>query len=176
MPWMLIGLVVVVLVVLGLLGAVAAALPKGEEKHESVLMYAACGPLLSEAELAFYPVLVDAARAGAEPCLVMCKVRLGDLIRPEKGLDRSAATSLRNRANQKHVDFVVVRAADFGVVAAVELDDASHRQKKRRERDAYVDAALGAAGIRVAHVPWGRGHSLEDVAGRLWSRWQNQSG
>lgn len=105
----------------------------------------------------------------------MCKVRLGDLVRPRKGVDKgrkpgsaSRATTLRNKVNQKHVDFVVVRASDFGVVAAVELDDSSHQRAKVKERDGFVDGALESAGVRLVRVKWGRGYDLEAVAGVLW--------
>lgn len=182
MSWGLIGLVLVLFFVCGVLTLLLALMPGGRGRgsgrsvgksgadvgERADLRYVGCGSLLTEAERGFYPVLVEAARAGAEPCLVMCKVRVGDLIRPAEGLDRSAATGLRNRANQKHVDFVVVRASDFGVVAAVELDDASHRQKGRRERDAFLEGAMAAAGVRLVRVPWARAYGLEDVVGRVW--------
>lgn len=98
----------------------------------------------------------------------MCKVRLGDLIRPRKGLDNSERAKHANRIERKHVDFVVVRASDFGVVAAVELDDSSHQRAKAKERDAFKNGALEAAGVRVVRVKWGRGYDLEAVAGVLW--------
>jgi hypothetical protein len=51
----------------------------------------------------------------------------------------------------------------------VELDDSSHRREKVKERDAFVNGALEAAGVRVARVKWGRGYDLEAVSNRLWS-------
>jgi hypothetical protein len=159
------GILIVALVLLERL------LPKGKGKKPAALEYEACGALLTAAEAAFYPVLVEAAKAGPQGCLVMCKVRLGDLVKPKRGLDRSRSTTLRNRANQKHVDFVVVRASDFGVVAAVELDDSSHQRAKVKERDGFVDGALEAAGVRVVRVKWGRGYDLEAVAGVLSGAW-----
>ena len=62
---------------------------------------------------------------------------------------------------------MVVRASDFGVVAALELDDSSHQRAKVKERDGFVDGALEAAGVRVVRVKWGRGYDLEAVAGVL---------
>ncbi len=162
------ALIVVLGILIGALIALEWFIPKGKGKKPVALEYEACGPLLTPAEAAFYPVLAEAAKAGPEACLVMCKVRLGDLVKPRRGLDRSRSTTLRNRANQKHVDFVVVRASDFGVVAAVELDDSSHQRAKVKERDGFVDGALEAAGVRVVRVvrvKWGRGYDLAAVAG-----------
>lgn len=155
----MVGVLVVLVVAAAALGRLGS---KGEGTKPVALEYEACGALLTAAEAAFYPVLAEAAKAGPEGCLVMCKVRLGDLIRPRKGLDKdrkpgsaSRATGLRNRANQKHVDFVVVRASDFGVVAAVELDDSSHQRAKAKERDAFVNGALEAAGVRMVRASGG---------------------
>lgn len=167
MGW-IVALVVVVALLVGAVLVLERVMPKGSGKKSGGLEYEACGPLLTAAEAAFYPVLIEAAKAGPEACLVMSKVRLRDLIQPKKGLDRSRWQSLHNRACQKHVDFVVVRASDFGVVAAVELDDSSHQRKDRKERDGFVDGALEAAGVRVVRVKWGRGYDLEKVAGVLW--------
>lgn len=64
---------------------------------------------------------------------------------------RSHAT--RNRFSQKIADFVVCTPA-FDVAAVIELDDASHRTKRRT--DAERDAMLTNAGlhiIRYANIP-----------------------
>lgn len=167
MGW-IVALVVVVALLVGSLLILERVMPKGSGNKSGGHEYEACGPLLTAAEAAFYPVLAEAAMAGPEACLVMCKVRLGDLIRPRKGLDSSSRATHANKIDRKHVDFVVVRASDFGVVAAVELDDSSHQRKDRKERDGFVDGALEAAGVRVVRVKWGRGYDLEKVAGMLW--------
>jgi very-short-patch-repair endonuclease len=35
----------------------------------------------------------------------------------------------------------------------IELDDASHEEESRRDRDTFVDAALTAAGLPILHIP-----------------------
>ena len=55
--------------------------------------------------------------------------------------------TLHNRISQKSIDFLVC-LKDFTVVAAVELDDSSHRF----ERDAARDQLLESAGIEVLRV------------------------
>lgn len=163
MMWVGVGLFVAVLVVLFVLAE--KFLP---QKKQAGLEYVLRGPLLTKAEAAFYPVLVEAVKAGPEACVVMCKVRLGDVIRPRTGLEKSERTTRANKVDRKHLDFVVVRASDFGVVMGVELDDSSHRREKVKERDAFVDAAMASAGLRVVRVKWGRGYGLEKVAAALW--------
>lgn len=159
-------------VVIGALGILVKVLESGKEgegaKKPTELAYVSTGALLTDAERAFYPVLVQAAEAGRAGTLVMCKVRLGDLIEPKRGLDRSKSTSLRNRANQKHIDFVLVEPETFGVIACVELDDSSHGRQDRQSRDRFVDGALEAAGVRLVRIRAARGYSLVEVAEGVW--------
>ena len=179
MVWVGLGVLIAVLLVLWVLAE--RFLP---QQKKAGLEYVVRGPLLTKAEAAFYPVLVEAVKAGPRPdplrpsgtspagageeLVVMCKVRLGDVIRPRSGLDNSGRTTHANKVDRKHLDFVVVRASDFGVVMGVELDDSSHQRAKVKERDAFVDAAMASAGLRVVRVKWGRGYDLEKVAGVLW--------
>lgn len=106
--------------------------------------------LFSAAERSFFGVLEQAV---AGEYRLFGKVRLRDLIQPARGFSRSWQATLRNRVQQKHVDFVLCHPQSLAVVAVVELDDASHRQQERLERDGFVDAALASAGIPVLHFP-----------------------
>lgn len=49
--------------------------------------------------------------------------------------------------SQWHVDVVIVERRSFGIVAAVELDDASHLRPERRRRDILLEEVLRQAGI-----------------------------
>lgn len=92
--------------------------------------------LFSPAERSFFGVLEQAV---AGEFRVIGKVRLGDLIQPAKRLTPKRRTILRNRVQQKHVDFVLCCPDSLSVVAAVELDDVSHRRRARADRDVFVD-------------------------------------
>lgn len=168
MTWVFVLLGAIAALLIVCVKALEARISAKRARGEVRLQYELAGPLLSEAEAKFYGVLREAALAGPEACVVACKVRLRDVIQPLRGLDRSRWQTLHNRACQKHLDFVVVRASDFGVLAAVELDDASHQRRDRRERDAFVDAAMSAAGVRVLRVRCRSGYVLEEVARALW--------
>lgn len=128
--------------------------------------------LLSGAELEFFQALQGVLKHPTEPgglaqALVMCCVRLGDLVFVEKGTDRSLATSTRNRINQKHVDFVLVEPESLRVMLAIELDDATHRRRDRAARDELVDRALESAGVPLLRWPAravGQGYPREELA------------
>ncbi|MED8912295.1 DUF2726 domain-containing protein [Escherichia coli] len=49
--------------------------------------------------------------------------------------------------SQWHVDVVIVERRSFSIVAAVELDDASHLRPERRRRDILLEEVLRQAGI-----------------------------
>lgn len=74
---------------------------------------------------------------------VLAQVSFGAL------LDAKSRTT-RNTFDRKMADFVVCDAA-FQVLAIVELDDSSHRNKA--ERDNQRDSMLQAAGYRVVRYP-----------------------
>ena len=102
--------------------------------------------LLSKGELAFYQALRPALPAGV---LVSFKVRLSDIINCAGDAWRQGYGA---KISQKHLDFVVVDAETTAVRGVIELDDRTHRRSDRRARDAFVDAALSAAGVPIVRV------------------------
>lgn len=78
--------------------------------------------------------------------IVLAQVSFGALL-------EAKSFRARNTFSQKIADFVVCSKA-FGVVAVIELDDASHKNK--REKDAKRDQLLQKAGyktLRFKNVP-----------------------
>ncbi|MCI0366353.1 MAG: DUF2726 domain-containing protein [Phycisphaerales bacterium] len=74
--------------------------------------------------------------------LVSFKVRLADVITVKEWESRHG-----RRIAQKHLDFVLTTPQTTRIVAAVELNDASHGVDHRQQRDTFVTNALHAAGI-----------------------------
>ena len=79
----------------------------------------------------------------------MIKVRLFDLVEPIK--DNPKYKTFLYKIQAKHVDFVL---ADEKLVARyiIELDDSSHNEAKRAERDQFVDTVLESTGYKVLHT------------------------
>ena len=89
-------------------------------------------------------------KIAAEKDLIICpKVRLLDIIEPRKG--EKDYKSLFFKVQAKHVDFVICDK-DLRIKAVLELDDNSHDQKDRQNRDAFVDQILTSVGYKVIHT------------------------
>lgn len=95
--------------------------------------------LLTEPEQQLYRRLVMALPQH----LVLPQVQLLQAVRFKRG---GWNAGILNRINRLSVDFLIVRP-DTSIVAAVELDDASHDRQDRRAADARKAHALISAGI-----------------------------
>ncbi|BCO11320.1 Potential queD like [Citrifermentans bremense] len=157
------NLVVVLAIVVILVGLLAALKIKSPTKDGS-LAFQSREPFLSPAERSFLGVLEQALDNNYR---VLGKVRLGDLIKPAKGLSKSKRVSALNKVNQKHVDFVVCSSTDLAVLGVVELDDQSHGREDRAERDLFVDEALSGAGIPIARFSAKKGYQIQEVRTKL---------
>jgi hypothetical protein len=137
--WILVlALVVVVLAIV--------ALKKAGKKAPVTFPYQSHERLMSEAERSFLRV-VDRLVVGRYR--VFSKVRVADILKVKGGIPSSERQRAFNRISRKHVDFLITRQKDLGFVGAIELDDRSHAEKDRQERDRFIDSAFQTAGIPI---------------------------
>jgi len=129
--------------------------------------YDKVGSLLTIAERSFYGVLCQALDSHYQ---IFAKVRLSDLVEVRWGT--SGAQGHQNRINQKHVDFVLCTANDLTPQLVIELDDSSHARRDRQERDAFIDAALAAAGLPILHVQAHRTYAPAELRTMIEDRMQ----
>ena len=127
------------------------------------LGYRRVDTIFTPAERRFYRVLQDLLPAG---CHIFAKVRVADVILPQKGSDRSRWRSAFNRVACKHFDYVV---CDEGmrILFAIELDDASHQKKERKKRDRFLEWACESAGVELLRVPLRREYDRAALKKRL---------
>jgi ssDNA-binding Zn-finger/Zn-ribbon topoisomerase 1 len=148
--------VVLIFIVVGILAALKMKLPSTVES----LSFESRDTLFTPAERSFLGVLEQSLDSRYR---VFGKVRLGDIVKPAKGLSNSKRTTAMNRINQKHVDFVVCSAADLAVIGVVELDDQSHGREDRAGRDEFVDLSLACAKIPVARFTAKKGYAIQEI-------------
>lgn len=90
---------------------------------------------------------------------VHAQVSLGAILAPQKGLDRSRSTTVRNRFSSKRVDYVVEEKSTGRIVLLIELDDRTHNSRS----DAQRDRMTAAAGYSTLRLPAGEKPSVESV-------------
>ncbi len=130
----------------------------------SLAQYQKIDELFSPAERSFLGVLEQALN---NEYRVFGKVRLGDLVKPKRGLSNSLFYSSLNKVNQKHVDFVVCRKDDCKVLGIIELDDRTHTRDDRKKRDQFVDSALNEVGIPILHFSAKMSYPVSEVRALL---------
>jgi len=118
----------------------------GPARRDSMFMARA---LMTPAELRFFDVLSTLVPAGAQLCP---KVRIGDLLDFSPIVPECKRRDMFPLIACKHVDFAVISRADGLPICAIELDDRSHSEIDRRERDRFVDALFHDASVPLLHV------------------------
>ncbi len=116
--------------------------------------------IVSPAERSFLGMLNAVLDDGT---VVLTKVRVADVISPERTSDRRAWTKAFNAIASKHFDFVLCRATDMSVLCAIELNDKSHNSKKRQERDEFLRDACAGAGLPLLEVTAKVGYTVQYV-------------
>jgi hypothetical protein len=96
--------------------------------------------------------------------LISFKVRLADVITAENW----ESTHGRKIA-QKHLDFVLTTPKTVRIVAAVELNDASHDAANRQRRDEFLFQALHSAGIPLIAFPIYHTYDCQKIKRRIFA-------
>ena len=121
--------------------------------------------LMSPGELKFFRALEGAVESNFR---VFSKVRLADIVQPEKSSCPNARCAAFGVIKSKHVDFVACDPETLEFRLVVELDDRSHERANRAERDQQVDDILAQAGIPILHFPARAGYSTEEIRRRIF--------
>lgn len=125
--------------------------------------------LFTEAERSFLGVL--------DQCIdpkqhrVFGKVRVADIVEPNPTKNRSEWSRAFGKIKAKHFDYVICTADTLKPVCAIELDDKSHNQKKRQQRDQLLESVCLDANLPLIRVPAKRSYKLEEVKAVLSKRY-----
>lgn len=120
--------------------------------------------LLSPAERLFFGALEQSA---GETYRIFSKVRVADIVGVKKGIERKVWQSAFNRISSKHFDFVLVNPEDFSVVAAIELDDKSHKRTDRMDRDDFLDNVCKAANLKIIRFEARSSYSTNEIRQKI---------
>lgn len=138
MKYYIIGIIVIAVIII--------ILTNNTKKPQT--QYKAKGAIFTKNEFPFFMELNKAIEQ--KELAIFPKVRLADIIEP-KNHDSTWQTHF-NKICSKHVDFLLCDTKTYTPKLIIELDDKSHDRTDRQERDAFVDQALGQAGIPIIHT------------------------
>ena len=163
---MSLSLLVIFVVLLIVVGAASRMIQLPTSRSTGVPSYPYYGKkaLFSAAERSFLGVLEQAVGGRYR---VFGKVRLADALGVTRGTPAGERKRALNRVVAKHVDFVLCHPQNLEIAALVELDDASHKRPERRERDAFLEKACAAAGVRLLRFPVRERYALGEVRAGL---------
>jgi hypothetical protein len=133
---------------------------KSQEISNEILPYKLRSNLLSAAEFSFYKVLETAVQKKVE---IQCKVRLADIFYTPYG----TSISHFNRITGKHVDFLLCDMQTMKPILGIELDDVSHSQPDRRERDIFVDNVFKVAELPLLHIQAKRAYHPQELLSEI---------
>lgn len=134
-----------------------------EDKPQTYL-YKLNPALFTPAEVAFHQALQDAVE---EHYLIFGKVRVADILSPRQTSTRSDWQRAFNKINAKHFDFVLCTKESLNIIAAIELDDRSHGQPKRMQRDDFLNQAAQSAGLPLVRISVRSTYSAESLRRKL---------
>lgn len=117
---------------------------KGDENYSD--SYQSIGLLTSNEKNEFEKLL---SWANGNDLYVFPKVGTFNIIEPRP--DKLNYIKLLWKMHSKHIDFVICDK-DLKVKFLIVLDDNSHKQQRRVERDEFLGQALGGAGYKVIHT------------------------
>lgn len=139
MAWVFVLLALVVLIVIGVAMARRNRMAAGD-----MLSYESVKPLSAPEQVLYWRLL-----EALPECVVLPQVTFSRFMKPDTGgvAPKEEYHALQNRISQKTIDFLVC-LKDFTVVAAIELDDATHK----RDADERRDQILRAAGVVVIRL------------------------
>ena len=151
-----------------LLAVIVGAISLFTQKNRPITSYPyqKQNTLFTPAERSFLGVLEQAV---GDQYRIFGKVRLADVIKVKPGVSRSVRQSAFNRIQSKHLDYIVCDLGDLSVKFAIELDDKSHSQTKRKNRDNFVDEALRIAKVPLFRFPARQAYSLGEIKSILFA-------
>lgn len=124
--------------------------PETENSDLNKLPYKKCY-LLTKNEWYFYKRLKNIC--DKNNLHIIAKVRFADLVEIDKAkIDKNEYIKYFNKINKKHVDFVLCNPENLKVIALIELDDNSHKNNERINRDKFIDEVCKITDYKIIHI------------------------
>ena len=153
-------LIVTSLIIIVVIGLAFVIISRNAGHATNEYPYRKLDVLFSPAERSFFGVLSQAASKDA---LILGKVRVADVITPKKGVSRSNWQKAFNKISNKHFDFILCDKNDLSILCAIELNDCSHNNKKRKDRDAFLEGACQSANVPLIQIKAQSAYNINEI-------------
>lgn len=121
--------------------------------------------LLTPTEARFFDCLHQITQGR---CHIQVKPRLADFFTAKKG------PWAFQKISQKHVDFLICRNEDWLPMLGIELDDPSHDDRERFDRDIFVNELFASASVPLLRLPVDELDQLEKLIETLTHAWKHR--
>lgn len=118
-----------------------------EEEKKSVYNYKRKDFLMSRAEHEFFDILVSIV---GSQYYIFPQIHLSTIL-DNKVVGQNWRGAFRH-IDEKSVDFVICDKSYIKPLLAIELDDRTHDQEKRKDRDSEVERILNNAGLSLLRI------------------------
>lgn len=152
---LIIIIIILILKNIKLKNTMSPTLPKEEINYDT--KYVKRDYLLTQTELKFYKLLKTITD---EMNLTICpQVPLYEILRNKDYKDF-------NKIQSKSIDFVITEP-NLKIKMCIELDDASHYQAKRLQRDEFINKLFTDLDIKLIRVPVKSFYDLEELKSKI---------
>ncbi len=134
------------------------------ELFQAKYSYDKIGNLFTAAERSLFGILKQVAGGDIE---VFGKVRVADVIAPQKGSTKTYWQQAFNKISNKHFDFVLCNKTDITVICAIELNDSTHKLTSRSARDTFLSNACHSANLPLIQIPAKKSYNVSEIHGLL---------
>lgn len=130
-----------------------------QQTKSDELPYRLRDDFLSNAEFRFFNYLKSAS---SEVAVICPKVSLQDIFFVSQG-DKKTKFGLWQKINKKHVDFLLCSPETMKPIMGVELDDRSHQNSDRIERDDFVNNLFKTAKLPLLRFQVKKDYSEAEI-------------
>jgi len=120
--------------------------------------------ILTPSEQHFYKILSSVVK---EQAIIMAKVRVADLLKVRRSINKKYFWSFFSKISLKQIDFVLIDPQTFTTLCVIELDDKSHLKLDRMKRDRFVNQVMEQTGIPLYRFSVRRRYDRSEILKRL---------
>lgn len=133
-------------------------------QYRSAKPYERNPSILTPSEQRFYKALSSVVK---ERAIIMAKVRVADLLKVKRSINRKYFWSHFSKISQKHIDFVLIYPMTYQTLCVIELDDKSHLNFDRMKRDQFINQIMAQTGIPLCRFRVQRRYDRGEILAKL---------